>query len=92
MKKLTAMHNDVNFVPTAAADVTEYAPHFFLSVAQAAEIRDFAWISTTFQAIKTQMGIFLANFNKSGDLENDFNDSVRDVKFWTKFCNKQPMW
>jgi hypothetical protein len=92
MKKLTAMHNDVNFVPTATCDVTDYAPHFFLTIAQPAEQRDFGWISTTFQGIKTQMGIFLGNFNKSGDLENDLNDSVRDAKFWTQFSNKQPMW
>jgi hypothetical protein len=92
MKMLTALHNDVNYVPSATADVTDYAPHFFLSIAQPAEHRDYGWISTTFQSVKTQMGIFLANFNKSGDLENDVNDSVRDVKFWKNFCNKQPMW
>ena len=92
MKKLQTLHNEVNFVPTESAEVTDYAPHFFLSIAQPAEQRDFGWISTTFQSIKTQMGIFLSNFNKSGDLENDLNDSVRDAKFWKNFSNHQPMW
>jgi hypothetical protein len=41
MKKLTALHNDVNFVPTESAEVTDYAPHFFLSIAQPAEQMDF---------------------------------------------------
>jgi hypothetical protein len=92
MRRLTALHNDVDFVPQANADISMYAPDMFICISTPAERRDYGWISSAFQQIKTQMGIFLGNFNSSGQLEEDLNLCARDTKFWTRFCNRQPLW
>lgn len=92
MQQLQRLFNDVNCVPQANASIEHYCPDLFISTASFAEIRDYAWIASTFQSIKTTMGTLMSNFSESGDLEQDVNDGARDVKFWTRFCNHQPMW
>ena len=92
MKEMMRLHNDALFVPAANANITSWAPDFFVNTGQAAETRDYGWIATEFTHMKTEMGLLMSNFNKSGDLENDVNDSVRDAKFWKNFSNHQPMW
>jgi hypothetical protein len=92
MQELQRLHNDVDFVPQANASITLYCPDIFISTAAPAEQRDYAWICTTFQSIKTTMGTFMANFTGSGKNGNEFNDSVRDTDFWDNFCKRQPMW
>ncbi len=92
MQELQRLHNDANFVPQANASITAYCSDMFISTASPAEQRDYAWICTTFQTIRTTMGTFMSNFSQSGDLANDVNDSARDDKFWNSFCKRQPMW
>jgi hypothetical protein len=92
LQELQRLHNDVDFVPQHNADVSMYVPDMFITTAHPAEQRDYAWIATTFQSIKTNMGTLLSNFQGSGNLGNDSNDSVRDIEFWNKFCRKQPLW
>lgn len=92
LQELQRLHNDVDFVPHHNADVSVYVPDMFITTAHPAEHRDYAWIATTFQTIKTTMGTLLSNFNGSGNGGNDSNDSVRDIEFWNKFCKRQPLW
>ena len=92
MQQLQRLFNDVDCVPQANASIEHYCPDLFISTACFAEIRDYAWIASTFQSIKTTMGTLMSNFSSSGDLEQDANDAARDVKFWNRFCNHQPMW
>jgi hypothetical protein len=92
MKEMTRLHNDTLFVPKANADITSWAPEFFVNTGQAAEARDYGWIATEFTHMKTEMGTLMSNFNTSGDLENELDDSTRDTLFWNKFCKKQPLY
>lgn len=92
LQELTRLHNDVNFVPQHNASVTMYVPDIFISTAQPAEQRDYAWIATTFRDIKKAMGTLVQNFNSSGNLENDLGDAARDNIFWNQFAKKQPLW
>ncbi len=92
MQELQRLHNSVDFVPQANASITLYCPDLFISTAAPAEQRDYAWICSTFQNIKTTMGTYMANFNGSGKNGNEFNDSVRDMDFWERFCKRQAMW
>jgi hypothetical protein len=92
LQELTRLHNDVNFVPEHNASITMYAPDIFISTAQPAEQRDYAWIATTFRDIKKDMGTLVQNFNSSGDLENGLGDADRDNIFWNNFAKKQPLW
>lgn len=92
MKEMMRLHNDALFVPAANANITCWAPDFFVNTGQAAETRDYGWIATEFTHMKTEMGLLMSNFNKSGDLANDLDDSARDTLFWNNFCKKQPLW
>lgn len=92
MQELQRLHNDIDFVPQANASVAEYCPDLFISTASPADQRDYAWICTTFQSIKTTMGLYISNFHDSGDLANESNDFARDLQFWERFCKRQPMW
>ncbi len=92
MQHLQALFNDVNFIPQANASIEQYCPDVFISTASFAENRDYAWICSTFQSIKTTMGTLMSNFGQSGDLANEANDSARDDAFWNNFCKRQPLW
>jgi hypothetical protein len=92
MKEMTRLHNDPEFVPAANANITSWAPDFFVNTGQAAEKRDYGWISTEFTSMKSEMGALMSNFNKSGDLANESDDSTRDALFWNNYCKKQPLW
>jgi hypothetical protein len=92
MIEIARLHNDINFVPIANADVAFCCPDFFVSTAQPAERRDVAWIATTYGKIKKEVGQKLSNFAGSGQLENEQGDVARDLDFWNNFCGKQPLW
>ena len=92
MLELTRLHNDVAFVPQANADVTHYCRDFFVSTAHPAEHRDFGWVSTHFNKIRSTMGTMIINFNQSGNLANGLGDDERDDIFWNRFGGKQPVW
>jgi hypothetical protein len=92
MQELQRLHSNVEFVPQANASITLYCPDIFISTAYPAETRDYAWICSTFQTIKTTMGTLITNFTGSGKNSNEFDDSVRDLDFWERFCKRQPMW
>jgi hypothetical protein len=92
MIEIARLHNDINFVPIANADIAFYSADFFVSTAQPAEKRDVAWISTTYMKIKKELGQIMVNFNSSGHLANGSGDVDRDLDFWNNFCGKQPMW
>lgn len=92
MKEMTRLHNDPTFVPAANANIASWAPDFFVNTGQAAETRDYGWIATEFTTMKSEMGLLMSNFNKSGNLANDVDDSTRDALFWKDYCKKQPLW
>jgi hypothetical protein len=92
MVELTRLYNDVDYVPQANADVTHYCRDFFVSTAQPAERRDFGWISTHFNKIRSTMGTMINRFNQSGNLQNGLGDDERDSVFWNRFCGKQLVW
>jgi hypothetical protein len=92
MKEMTRLHNDALFVPAANADITSWAPDFFVNTGQPAEARDYGWICTEFTHLKTEMGTLMSRFNQSGNLENEADDSARDARFWNQFCKKQPLY
>jgi hypothetical protein len=91
-QELRRCHNDVNFVPHHMADVSQYSSDVFINIAQPSEARDYVWIASAFQNIKTNMGKFITDFNQSGNLQNDMGDDQRDLIFWNQFCRMQPMW
>ncbi len=92
MIEIARLHNDIDFVPIANADITLYCADFFVSTAQPSEKRDVGWIATTYSKIKKELGQILSNFSGSGRLENASGDVDRDLDFWNNFCGKQPMW
>ncbi len=47
MRELTRLHNDVEFVPHASANISDYCPDMFICIAQPSEPRDFGWITSS---------------------------------------------
>ena len=84
MQELQRLHNDVAFIPTANADITNWCRDMFICIAQPAEPREYAWIADAFRKIKTTMGQYINNFMQSGRLANDQNDFERDSEFFSK--------
>lgn len=84
--------NNVNFNPNCQPDIQHWCEGADYDVSHPQEARSWIWVSQKLQYIKTGMSTLLANFHKSGDLENGMDDGDRDVLFWKNFCNQQPLW
>lgn len=84
--------NDHNFNPQHQPDIAHWFPGSNYDVSRPHERRTWIWIAQKLQFIKTGMTTLLANFGKSGNLSNDTDDHARDLQFFEKFCNHQPLW
>jgi len=88
----TDFFNNTAYSPMSQPNVSQWCEGVFFDVSVPREQRNWMWLAQKLQFIKSGMSTLLSNFNKSGDLANDMDDSERDRLFFENFCNRQAMW